>query len=76
MILPWALHIWGYYRKEHDESVSLGPICAAERGAGLTAGGAGGWGGLMARHGILADTSLQIEVAGCLLEPGWNWLLW
>lgn len=31
-IPPSALHIWGDYRKGHDKSVALGPICAAERG--------------------------------------------
>lgn len=50
-------------------SVTPGPICAAERGAGLTAGGTREWGGLTGRQGMLAGTSLQTEVAGCLLEP-------
>lgn len=47
----------------------LKPICAAEREAGFTVGGAGG-GDLacQGRQGILADTTFQIEVAGCLLE--------
>ena len=75
-MLSWALHIWGDYRKGRDESVTLGPICVAEREAGLTAGRTGGWGGLMGKQRILAGGSLQIEVAGCLLEPGWNRLLW
>ena len=75
MILPWALHIWGDYRKGHDESVTLGPICVAEGEAGFRQEGQE-WGDLVGRQGVFAGASLQPEGAGCLLEPGWNRLLW